>query len=198
MIDHILHFWFGDSDGSNIDPQARKRWFSGTKTLDRQITESFGGAWQQAIAGELDDWLATPRGRLALVVLVDQMGRNMHRGTAAAFSGDELARQWLKQGLAADQHFSLTLIERSFFYMPLQHSELLADQLQSVALFEQLLAEAPDSLRGYLQSSLDYARHHAEIIERFNRFPHRNAALGRESTDEEQLYLEQGGARFGQ
>lgn len=198
MIDHILHFWFGENGDNSIEPHISKRWFSGTKALDQQITELFGRAWQQAVAGELDDWLVTPRGRLALVVLVDQMGRNIHRGTAAAFLGDELTRQWLKQGLATGQHFSLAIIERSFFYMPLQHSELLADQLQSVALFEQLLAEAPGSLRKHLQSSLDYARHHAEIIERFNRFPHRNAVLGRESSNEERDYLANGGARFGQ
>lgn len=196
MIDHILHFWFGDND--DLDPRISKRWFSGTVAFDREVEQLFGRVWQQAIAGELNDWLVSPRGRLALVVLVDQLGRNIHRGQAEAFIGDELARQWVKEGLSAGQHFSLTIIQRGFFYMPLEHSELLADQLQSVALFEQLLADAPEALRGHVISQLDYARHHANIIERFDRFPHRNMVLGRQSTNDEIEYLKQGGARFGQ
>ena len=198
MIDLILQFWFGDCRDDAVDPVAQKRWYSGGESLDREIRERFGDALLRISRGELDDWQASARGRLAGVILLDQFSRNIHRGSAEAFACDPLARQWVKAGLAEGEHFKLSVIERSFFYMPLEHSELLADQLQCVSLFEELLAEAPVSLQPYVQSALDYARHHADIIERFNRFPHRNQALARAPTECEQQYLEEGGARFGQ
>ena len=132
------------------------------------------------------------------MILLDQFTRNIYRGDARAFAGDPQARELVKQGLATGLDKALTPIQRSFFYMPLEHSESLQDQDQCVALFEQLLEEVPQQGKAVIQSSLDFAIKHRDIIRQFGRFPHRNQAIGRSSTPEEQAYLNSGGARFGQ
>jgi uncharacterized protein (DUF924 family) len=173
----LLDFWFS--------PRAQRGWFAATPALDREIRERFLALWQAGAAGELGHWTASPALALALVIVLDQLPLNMFRGSAAAFSTEAAARQVARQ--AIDQGFDRTLSdqERQFIYLPFMHSEDLADQEHSVRLFE--------SAAG-LDQALHWARHHRDLIRRFGRFPHRNAALGRTSTMEELAYLETPGA----
>ncbi len=198
VITGILSYWFADiGDGFDIGEQ-HKLWYTGGPAVDQAIERQFGPWVERALSGELFGWLATPSGTAALVILLDQFTRNIFRGDAKAFSGDAQARDIVKQALAEGLDKSLTPIQRSFFYLPLEHSESLADQQACIAQFEQLLAEVPDEGRTSIQSSLDFAIKHRDIIAQFGRFPHRNEALGRDSTSEELAYLGAGGARFGQ
>lgn len=198
MIESILNFWFADiGDGFEIG-QQQALWYGGGEALDQDIREQFAPWLQSAKADLLKDWCNTPQGTLALVLLLDQFSRNIHRGDGEAFAGDAQALAIVKEGVENGVDLQLTWVQRSFFYMPFEHSEQLSDQNQAVELFEQLLLQAPNSGEKYLQSSLRFAIHHREIIQQFGRFPHRNESLQRESTVQELAYLNSGGARFGQ
>jgi uncharacterized protein (DUF924 family) len=179
----VLSFWFAG------DP-SRKRtiWFEKDDAFDTSCG-AFAAALAQAKAGALDDWATTPRGALALVILLDQFSRNLHRGSPVAFAADAKARA--VAGAAITTGFDRTVgpIERMFFYLPFEHSEDPADQEDSVRLFETLR----DALGA---ETIDYAHRHRDVIRRFGRFPHRNAALGRTSTPEEEAYLAEPGAGF--
>ena len=190
----VLRYWFGDEP---LQPR-NKLWWQGGDQLDRDIAARFGQLVERALAGELDHWAETPRGRLALVILLDQFTRNIYRGSGKAFAGDEPALRIVRDGIAAGDDQRLHPLERTFFYLPLEHAESLAAQDEAVARFEQLLSETPEEHRETVAGSLDYARQHHEIIARFGRFPHRNKVLGRESTPAEAAYLDAGGRRFGQ
>ena len=194
----VIDYWFADiGDGFDVSQQY-KRWFSGGADVDREIAERFGDLVRDGLRELLSHWAETARGTLALILVLDQFTRNVYRGSARAFAGDDLARQVLYRALAQGHDRPLNLVQRSFFYMPLQHSESLADQQRSVELFQQLLDEAPEQGKALLSSNLDYALQHRDIIVRFGRFPHRNAVLSRAPTSDEQAYLSDGGARFGQ
>lgn len=198
IIADILDFWFGDiGAGFAVQAQA-KRWYGGGAELDSEISERFGRWLITASEGKLSSWNASAEGTLALIILLDQFSRNIHRGSARAFAADGIARQTLQAALSRGVEAELTIVERSFLYMPLEHSEALEDQNHCVALFEQLLSDAPAAGKAHGQNCLDYAIHHRDIIQRFGRFPHRNQVLGRVPTPEEQAYLDDGGARFGQ
>jgi uncharacterized protein (DUF924 family) len=150
--------------------------------------------------GELDAWQETPRGALALLILLDQLTRNLHRRTPEMFSADERALAVVRRALAAGHEQHLALIERYFLYMPLMHSEDLADHDLAVDRFTALIEDA--RRRGsqrvsVYEGGLDYERRHRDIVARFGRYPHRNAILGRESTPEEVTFLEQPGSSFG-
>jgi len=198
--DDVLAFWFGDAPRSTEDvKRCMQRWFGGRPECDRVIRERFESLIAAAAANDLPGWPATARGRLAAVVLLDQFPRNIYRGTAAAFAYDAAARELTKDGIDAALDHELAPLERMFFYLPLEHSESLADQDLAVALFAALAeVAAPPYLRAALQGSLEYARQHRDIIARFGRFPHRNAVLGRHNTDAEAAFLETGGPTFGQ
>lgn len=196
----VLAFWFGDSP-TNADDVERcmRRWFGGDREADRVILERFSPAVAAAAAHELDDWLASARGRLALIVVLDQFPRSLYRGSGAAFAHDAQARALTRAGLDAQADLGLEPLERMFFYLPLEHSESLDDQTLSVTLFERLgQLDVVPYLRTTLNESIDYARQHRDIIARFGRFPHRNAALERDSTAEEVAFLAHGGPTFGQ
>ena len=150
----------------------------------------------RAAGGELDAWLGGLRGRLAMVLLTDQFPRNIWRGEAAAFAFDVLALRWAKETIARGLDRDARPIERVFLYLPLEHSEDLADQREAVRLFDALGGEVAAAARPAFAGYLDYARRHLEIIERFGRFPHRNAALGRETSPAEAEFLRQPGSRF--
>jgi len=196
----VLAFWFGRAPESEADVKAcMKRWYGGGPELDAEIDARFGPLMAAAANSELTDWATSPRGRLGLIVLLDQFPRSVYRSTAGAFAQDSLALDLTMTGMAARFDSRLDPLERLFFYMPLQHSESLEVQQQSVAAFEALAAaHAELFLRKALLGSADYARQHRDIIAQFGRFPHRNSVLGRRSTPEEARYLEQGGATFGQ
>lgn len=195
--DAVLRFWFGDHPDEVLAIQAQSaRWFRREAAFDDQIRTRFGALREAAIAGTLDDWRVSPRERLALIILVDQFSRNLFRASAQAFAHDALARRWCVDGLARGDDRQLLPVERWFFYLPLEHSESLDDQQRSVALFTALRDEASADWRPMFAGALDFAEKHRVIIERFGRFPHRNAVLGRVSTAEELAFLEQPGSSF--
>ena len=163
------------------------------------MRDRFGPAMAAAAASDLAAWEAQPRDRLALILLLDQFPRNVFRGTAAAFSQDSIALDQTLDGIASAQDQDLQPFERLFFYLPLQHCESVEMQNRSVQLFDELARSATTAtLTEALANSADYARQHRDIIVEFGRFPHRNACLGRTSTEAELRFLEQGGASFGQ
>lgn len=170
----VLDFWFRE-----LGPHD---WFRGGAALDDVVRERFGALHARAEAGALDDWAATPRGRLALIVVLDQFSRHIHRGTARAFACDARAQALAVEGIAAGVDANLTFDERHFFAMPLMHAEDPALQAQSVAYFAALADHAANVLR--------FAQGHRDEIARFGRFAGRNAALGRETTDAERGFLE--------
>lgn len=174
----VLDFWF--------DPANQPHWFKKSVAFDKAVRERLGGAHEAAAAGRLDDWRATPEGALALVVLLDQVPRNIHRGTPRAFATDPAALAVAKAAIDKGFDRDLGRDQKLLLYLPLEHSEALADQERSVVLF---------SAMGSAKHT-DYAVRHRDIIARFGRFPHRNAILGRASTDEELRFLEEPGSSF--
>lgn len=194
----VLTFWFGDVLASDWPAQDRSDlWFGGGAALDATITQGFGPLVDCALDGGLHDWETDLPSRLALVVVLDQFTRNVHRGQARAFAGDGRAQRLVLQSLALAHDSELPRVGRLFLYMPLMHAESLALQHECVARLEALAEGSPPEVRERLQGNLRSARQHRDIVERFGRFPHRNAALGRPSTTDETTFL-QGGPRFGQ
>lgn len=200
-IKRVLNFWFGDQAKSN-DPnywQAKNElWFGFNEKTDQLITTTFKPLLLQALKNELQNWENTPSGRLALIVLSDQFPRNIFRGTADAFSFDHFALQQCRHGLEARQHAELHPVQQVFFFMPLEHSENIAEQNTCVDLFEKLVASCSPAMLNTMGNFRDFAIKHRDIIAKFGRFPHRNALLGRSSTSEELQYLQSGGSTFGQ
>lgn len=194
----VLDFWFGD--GLSLDWPSEDRsalWFRGGPALDAQIRERFGPLVDQALDGGLTEWEPAITHRLALVILLDQFTRNVHRGQARAFAGDGRAQRLVLQSLALEQDAELPAIGRVFFYMPLMHAESPALQDECVIKFEALHRQSPPELQARLDGNLKAAIEHAEIVTQFGRFPHRNNVLGRTSTPEEEAFLLHG-PRFGQ
>lgn len=193
----LLDFWFGALDGDGLaDPERAARWFEGGPAFDRELAERFGADHAEARAGRLDRWADLPRGRLALVLHLDQLSRNLYRGSADAFGADAHALALARGGLARGEDAGLAPIERVFLYLPFEHSEALADQELSVACFRALAEGAPPSARESFASYLDHAVRHRDVIARFDRFPHRNAALARVATPEELAFLATRGSSF--
>ena len=186
----ILAFWFG-LPGEPEYGQPRSAWFRKDAGFDDEIRGRFLPAVDAALAGELTAWADDRQGLLALLILLDQFPRNLFRGEAKAFAGDPQARRLAETTLANGWDKDLSAVEKLFVYLPFEHSESLADQERSVALFSALAAGHPGC-----DGFLDYAWRHHEVIARFGRFPHRNAALGRPSTPEEASYLAQPGSGF--
>lgn len=193
--ERLLAFWFADA--ATDDAAAAPRiatWFEANGAFDGACRAEFADRPDRARRGEFDAWRETPRGALALVIALDQLPRNLFRGTARAFAYDEAARA--VASVAVESGFDRTLapIEASFVYLPFEHAEDLALQERSVALFEALTTRAPASLAAAFASFADYARRHRDVIARFGRFPHRNAALGRASSEAEVAWLAQDNA----
>jgi len=180
--DAILEFWFGPDEAAGDDHQ--RRWFVADPNFDRLCVERFASDYAAASAGELDEWENEPRTCLALVLLLDQLPRNMFRNTARAFATDPAARAVARGALAAGFDERLPPLQRVFLYMPFEHSEQLTDQDKSVGLFCDLARTHPECA-----AFVSYAESHHEEIRRFGRFPHRNAALNRASTPEEIAYM---------
>jgi uncharacterized protein (DUF924 family) len=199
-IDALLDFWFEDSRADpDPGPALMRKWFGGSADHDRDLGERLGAWAERAAAGDLDHWSATARGRLALILLLDQLPRNLHRGTAAAFAEDSKALALCLDGIELGQDKALNPLERIFFLMPLQHAESRETQARSTTAFRQLSTDnQSEALQGFIDNSATSAIEHHEIVDRFGRFPHRNRVLGRESTDEEVEFLKSGGPSFGQ
>jgi uncharacterized protein (DUF924 family) len=201
----ILSYWFADlDDRSTLDAATEPfrtclaRWYGKHAAIDREIRERFEPDLQEilgpraALDREREAWAREPQGLLALVILLDQLPRNMYRGTPGMYANDALALATAREAIARGAGESLPLVRRMFLFVPLMHAEDLATQREMVAHFEGLAAEAarrsPQSL-GFFEGALRSARSHAEVIERFGRFPHRNAILSRASTPDEEEYL---------
>jgi uncharacterized protein (DUF924 family) len=167
----VIDFWFSD--------KVKPLWFRSTSAFDDALRERFLATWQAAAAGELGAWVQSPEGALALVIVLDQFPLNMFRGQPESFSTEAQSRAVALEAIARGWDRELDRSRLAFLYLPLMHSENLADQDRSVALFE--AAGLTDNLR--------FAKHHRELIRRFGRFPHRNAILGRQSSEEELAYL---------
>lgn len=185
LRDDVLAFWFGAPPHA-----ARDAWFRKDAAFDASIRDRFGLAIDKALAGAYGDWCMQAHGALARVLLLDQFTRNAFRDSAKAFAGDARALATAQDALARGYEADLDPCERWFLYMPFEHSEDVAVQRRSVELFAALAREP-----GF-DGPLDYAKRHAAVIERFGRFPHRNALLGRQSTAEEQAFLRQPGSSF--
>ncbi len=195
--EEILEFWFGRDVAGGSWQDCREKWFSGGAELDGEISRRFGAALESASSGSLDHWAREPRGGLALVILLDQFSRNIHRATAAAFGNDAKALSLALAAVRDGVDHAYHPIERMFLYMPFQHSEDTAVQEQGLALFR-TLAEEPGDAQELLGKTVESAEKHLALIRRFGRFPHRNALIGRESSPEEESYLAEGGDSFGQ
>jgi uncharacterized protein (DUF924 family) len=177
----VIDFWFRE-----LTPD---QWFEGgDPALDDLIRRRFGDMLAQARDGGLDDWAGSPRGRLALIIVLDQFSRNIHRGLGESFVSDAKAQALTLEGIALGLDKALNLAERQFFYMPLMHAEDIALQQQCVGQFEALKQE--------VEGILGFATRHAAIIERFGRFPHRNKMMGRTSTAEEEAFIATEGRGF--
>jgi uncharacterized protein (DUF924 family) len=162
------------------------RWFAKDDGFDAEIRQRFLPLVEAALAGKRDAWAQTADGALALILLLDQFPRNLFRGSPQAFAGDANARELAKTAIGKGFDRAVEPVFRPFFYLPFMHSELLADQERSIDLYRTLHAEGGTDNRSF-------ADEHHEIIARFGRFPHRNAALGRATTPEEQAFLDGGG-----
>ena len=181
----VLAFWFGTPTGP-----SRPEWFRKDAAFDAQIRSRFGELHEAASRRELESWRADPESMVALVVVLDQFSRNLHRGDPRAFAQDAYARECANQALARGDERVLLPVQRQFLYLPLEHSEDLADQERCVELMRSLEA-FPETM-----GLTEWAEKHRVIVARFGRFPHRNAALGRESTPEEIEFLKQPGSSF--
>lgn len=178
MYSEILRFWFEE-----IDPA---KWWAKDDAFDELIRAKFSEVHARATRCELFAWRAEAKGRLAEIIVLDQFSRNMFRGSSLAFAGDALALALAQEAISAGAEGALSPEERTFLYLPFMHSESL--QIHAVAL--ELYR------KNGIQRNLDYAIRHRQIIERFGRYPHRNAVLGRQSTDEEIEFLKQPGSGF--
>lgn len=187
-IDDIHDFWFGELDDAGMSsPQQRQLWFKKSGDTDRTCRDRFGALVADAVAGGMADWPDSDRGLVALVLLLDQFTRNIYRNTPRAFAGDARALALAQASIASGHHQRLPAIHQVFLFMPLEHCEDPEVQAECVALFEELAAVTGNS---EIVDFTRYARAHREVIARFGRFPHRNALLGRESTDAEREYLQ--------
>lgn len=193
----LLDWWFG-AEGSATEVAAARQglWFGKRDSQDREAEARFGALVERALAGDLKDWLDDPQAWLAQLILLDQLPRMIFRNTPRAFAGDSRARPLLQEGLERGWDRRLTPIQRVFAYLIFEHAEDLPLQDRAVELFADLLNEAAVAERPLFANFLDFAERHQRVIARFGRFPHRNAILGRASTDEEQAFLREPGSRF--
>jgi uncharacterized protein (DUF924 family) len=198
-IETILSFWFKEQQLSA--PQIDHRmemWFSEDPVFDHEVEKEFADDVSAACEGNLDHWAAEPRGRLALIILIDQFRRNIYRNTAEAFSKDKLALKLCVEGAMEKKDAGLTPIQRVFFYMPLQHAESGKVQAKSLALYNRLAEIVSPTYRETFLTVAQFAELHKDIIDQFGRFPHRNKLLNREDTEQEAEYLAGDIPDFGQ
>jgi uncharacterized protein (DUF924 family) len=215
----VREFWFGKSLTGSLPRQGEMAgpywasaalalsrraslWFESNPQLlgqqDELIRSQFRDLVERAGRGELAAWADSPRRRLSLIILLDQFPRQIYRGTPQAFAYDTEALGLTLSGMQSAADGALNIIERLFFYIPLQHAESTEVQEESVSAYRRLAAESPPELRSTFEVSLQSAEEHRALIRQFGRFPHRNRVLGRENTAEEEAYLRKATERFGQ
>jgi len=193
----LLDWWFGQgTTASEIAADKQRLWFGYRPEQDAEARERFGCLVEEALDGGLQDWAELPEGWLALVLLLDQLPRMIHRATPRAFAGDERAQQLVRDGLAHGGDMLLSPLQRVFIYLVLEHAEHLPTQELAVAHFAALRDIAGEPEQALFADFLDYAERHRQVISRFGRFPHRNAILGRPSSEAERMFLAQPGSAF--
>ena len=195
----VLEFWFADACTAPEAAAARNEfWFASNPDVDGKIWEEFGDDVLDAAAGRYDDWVATPSGSLALIILLDQFPRNIYRGTAEVFQLDAKALAVAQKGVQLGQLDGFSVPEQAFFLMPYQHAEDITVQETGVLLYDTMARQAPDGWGDLAAGYRNFAVIHRNIIADYGRFPHRNAVLGRVSNVAEAAYLKEGGETFGQ
>lgn len=197
--EEVLDFWFAEtpSDAFKIDGRMAF-WFGDDRSLDEKIRTLFSEDIEKASTGQLDHWADTPRGRLALIILLDQFRRNIFRRSKDAYLKDHEVLKLTIKGMELGHDRQLEPIERAFFYMPMQHSESLKVQDFSVRTFTTLAQTVKPTLRATFGTFTQFAELHRDIVAQFNRFPHRNEVLGRKNTPDEEAYLDDSPPDFGQ
>jgi uncharacterized protein (DUF924 family) len=188
-VQEILNFWFGHPESPEYG-KRREIWFQKDTNFDQEIRSRFLADYQLAATGTYDIWQTQPTSCLALIILLDQFPRNLFRGEPEAFATDFKALTAAEVAVKNGFDQQLVPVQRWFIYLPFEHSEKIEHQRQCIELFDQL-KDDPESAH-----AIDYAYRHLEIIEKFGRFPHRNAILGRPSTPEELEFLKQEGSSF--
>jgi uncharacterized protein (DUF924 family) len=198
-IEAILRFWFKEHQLSAPQIDGRMDvWFGSDPVFDEEIAANFTADVEAASAGKLDHWGKDSRGRLALILLLDQFRRNIHRNTPAAFEMDRAALKLCVEGAMEKKDKGLSPIERVFFYMPLQHAESRRVQQKSREIYSKLADAVSPTFRETFETVAQFAELHADIVEQYGRFPHRNKILERENTPEEAEYLAGDAPGFGQ
>lgn len=195
----ILDYWFGDlAQTPEYFKSRNKLWFMGGEKVDAHIRKHYEADVVRATLGEHDDWLESPRGCLALIILLDQFSLNLYREQPRSYRQSELAIPITRRIITRGWEKELTEVERVFVYLPLEHSELLPDQEEAVRHFEKLAASVParTPLREAMEDYLDYARRHERVVRKYGRFPDRNEVFGRTSTPEEEAFLASDEAPF--
>ena len=190
MIDEVLEFWF-ERPATTSEEYGRKirRWYMGGPALDTQIRERFGALVERALAGELEDWAQTTRGRLALILLLDQFTRSIYRDDPRSYAGDAKAQALSVEALDRGLDHELSIEERHFLMMPLMHAEDLSLQERAIVTITAIASDAAEHQKQGLGMGVEQSRKYRDVIARFGRFPHRNALLGRDSTPEEKQFL---------
>ncbi len=178
QFETVIHFWFDE-----LEP--KQHWVKG-EALDQLIVQRFGQVHEAAVSGELWQWRETPEGRLGEILVLDQFSRNMFRNQARSFASDGMALVLAQEAISQKADQALPVNQRAFVYLPFMHSESLEIHTQALRLFDQ-----PG-----MENNLKFEFQHQAIIERFGRYPHRNAILGRDSSQEEQAFLQQPGSTF--
>jgi uncharacterized protein (DUF924 family) len=199
MSDHeeIVAYWLGDLDEQGLaSAENVKKWWTKSAALDAEIRERFGGDHAAIMADEREAWLDSARSRLAYILVLDQFSRNMFRDTAEMYAGDERGLRAVKDGFERGHDVELQIHERVFMYMPLMHSEALADQDLCVEKFEALSASLDGDAFERIDKNRHYAVVHRDIVAEWGRFPHRNAIVGRDTTPEEAAFLKKPGSSF--
>lgn len=196
-IEDILQFWFGAFPTPyTADIAKAGMWFKDGSAYDSEIFIKFGVDYEKAVNGELEHWVDSFRGRLALIILLDQFSRHIHRGTAASFAQDKKAQVLCIDGIGAGDDSKCHAVERSFFYLPLEHAEDIEKQDLSIRAYEQLVLDVPEEYRKPFEVTLSFAKSHHFVIEKFGRFPELNEILDRESTEQELEFIASGKYSF--
>ncbi len=189
-FEKINKYWFGRVEETVVPSERRARlWFGESFEVDHEIKTLFAEQLEDAREGRCTEWEMAPRGKLAMIIMLDQFSRHLYRGNAKSFSKDDYALSICIQGMETQQDHELSLIERVFFYFPLLHSEYLKHQEESIRAYQMLVELAFPETQVIYESFFKFANHHYSIVRRFGRFPQRNAIIGRESTEEELQYL---------
>jgi len=196
LVDEILNFWFEGCGEAEFPIEKQIFWFGTKKETNEIIRKRFGHHLEEAIRGKHDDWIKTPHGSLALIILLDQFSRNLFTGTPREVSQDAKALSICLRGIEAKQDLELGPIQRAFFYLPMEHSEDPEMQKKSVHAFRNLVQSVSEKSRATYEYMLKYALAHQKIIERFGHYPYQNKAMGRSTTQEEADFLAQPGAPF--